>query len=160
MSRTPWALSEGWRDYEGMWNPGVEPWIAPLGVSKCHAPRIVQLPPIAQSLVPAMSKLEYNFRLQPGSVIYGVVHNDTQGLTAMQLTDVGMGHSLFQEPAAPNFSTVGDTEGWVQSLFLLPCPWPVVGEGLFTFEVWNNSIDELRAIFQLYVGEVTNCPVR
>lgn len=160
MSRTSLATSESWKDYAGMWNPAVQAWIAPLGQSKCHAPRIVQCPPIQQSLTPALRKLEYNFRLVPGSVIFGVAASENDSFT-MQLTDVGLGHSLFQEPAGPDvFSIDGHQFGMLADFFLLPCPWPVTGEGMFTLEAWNNDDNPARFIFQLLVAEVTECSVR
>ncbi len=163
MSRTSFALSESWKDYAGIWNAAVEPWIAPLGVSKCHAPRLAQIPPLEDATVPAGEKLEYNFRLPPGSVILGVCQVPAEGLFAMQLTDVGMGHALFQEPADPAtaFSHDGSIYGFVGDFCLFPCPWPVTGEGEFTLEAWNNNRDSAVVFFlQLLVAEVTSCPVR
>ncbi len=156
MSLAPWAISESWRNYGGMWNPAVEPWIIPLGDSKCHAPRVVQCPPLEQAMIDPFGKLEYNFRLLPGSVIFGALG----GAETMQLTDVGLGHGLFQEPNPPAFDIPGADLGLTESLFLFSCPWPVTGDGLFTFEAWNRQATAVRVNFQLFVAEVTTCPVR
>jgi hypothetical protein len=43
-------------------------------------------------------------------------------------------------------------------LTLLPCPWPVVGEGLFTLEAWGTP--GANFVMVLKVAEVTDCPVR
>jgi hypothetical protein len=163
MSRSPLAINESWRDYSGAWNPAVLPWIAKLEGSKCHAPRWAAIPPVAEAVIPSSGKLEYNFHLLPGSLIWGITPPITnflsQGPTAFQLTDVGVGHQLFQEPLDPLVAShVTGSVANTEDFMILPTPWPVTGAGLFTLEAWGQPGNYVFMI--LHVAEVTTCPVR
>ena len=69
MSVSSLALDSTWRDHWGMWNPYIEPQMAPLEDSKCHAARLVVLPEVGFQVFPASGKIEYNFHLPAGSII-------------------------------------------------------------------------------------------
>jgi hypothetical protein len=156
MSRSPLALYSDWRDYCGMWNPLIEPILAPLDKSECHATRLVLVPDITNILIPASGKIEFNFHLVPGSLIWGFVFDVNTGNPAVQLTDVNMGHQFFQDPVNAQFlKTQGANFGRFPSFTLLPTPHPVVGDGLFTFEAWGTPADSVILI--LGVAEVTTC---
>lgn len=158
MSLSSLALHAAWRDYWGMWNPLVEPWISPIEKSLCHAPRIAVIPELLQSTMPAGGKMQYNFHLLPGSLIWAMWPTNNP-LVSVQLTDVGLGHQFFQEPIqADQISTTGASTGYMPSFTLLPTPHPVVGDGLFTFEAWGPA--GVTFVLLLGVAEVTNCPVR
>lgn len=158
MSVSTLALDSSWRDYVGMWNSFVEPQCAPLEESSCHASRFAVIPAIEQQIVPASGKINYNFQLPAGSLVWGfwlVLSPDF----VIQLTAVDLGHKLFQEPAAAaQLITQGSDRGRYPSFTLLPCPLPVVGEGLFTLEAWGTPGDRFYMV--LGVAEVTDCPVR
>jgi hypothetical protein len=165
MSVSSLALSSsGWRDYFGMWNPFVEPWLAPLELSECHAPRLVVLPQIAYAMFSAAGKIEYNFHLVRGSIIWGLFApplalNSGSDIPTIQITDVNLQHQFFQEPISTDQLAVTDgNDGFFPPFFLLPCPHPVVGDGLFSFEAWGTPGDTF--VMLLGVGEVTPCPVR
>jgi hypothetical protein len=160
MSVSSLALFSSWRDYYGEWNALVEPQMAPLEQSSCHAPRYALLPDISHQTVPPSGKIEYNFHLPVGSIIWGMfVPNPTDDF-AMQLTDISLGHQFFQEPV---FASMLFTPGAIQTALypaatLFASPHPVVGDGLFSFEAWANPASTV--VLLLGVAEVTDCPVR
>jgi hypothetical protein len=165
MSVSSLALNPAWRDYFGIWNCYVEPMLAPLELSLCHAPRFCVLPELFTRVFPASGKMMYNFHLVPGSLIWGMFvpagdfENDNP--VSVQLTDMNLEHRFFQEPissdqicSTPPFAA----EGYFPPFMLLPCPHPVVGDGLYTFEAWGTPGDTF--VMVLGVAEVTDCPVR
>lgn len=158
MSVSSLALDSTWRDYFGVWNSFVEPQASPLEKSACHAPRFAVVPPTQLQIVPPAGKVTYNFRLRPGSIIWGFwVGNDP---FTMQLTDVNLGHKWVQEPedALAGLTTIGSDRARFPSFTLLPTPHPVVGEGLFTLEMWATPASRVWLV--LGVAEVTDCLVR
>ena len=163
MANTSLALDASWRDYYGMWNPRVEPWFAPLQDSACHGPQYRVIPDAQHQVMPKGGKIEYGFKLVPGSVIIGFWINDTG--TAVQLTDLELNHTLFEAPVNDTLLiTPGAQFGRFPSYTLLPCPWPVVGEGTFLLEAWGPASQDPTQpnTFQmvLMVAEVTDCPIR
>lgn len=159
------ALDSCWRDYGAMWNPRVEPYFAPIEESACHGPRFVRTPDAQHQIVPAGGKIEYNFHLQPGSLIIGGWYTpknapgNSGNPFTIQLTDIGLQHQFFQEPVQTDFLiTQGAQFGRFPSITLLSTPHPVVGEAFFSLEVWGTPGDFYTQV--LLVGEVTDCPVR
>lgn len=151
------SLDPSWRDYTGVWNALVEPLMAPIEESRCHAPRFVLIPDQQAQVISASGKIEYNFRLVPGSLLLGMWTTDAA--TAVQLKDLNIGHEFFQEPMNPQYlQTLGAEQGRFPSFFLFPAPHPVVGDGLFMLEAWGPAGNEYFAVLQ--VAEVTDCPVR
>jgi hypothetical protein len=76
---------------------------------------------------------------------------------------VNLGHKIFQEPVREQLLTVQQTGlgstvviGDFPSYILLPCPHPVVGDGLFMFEAWDTIGNRVQVI--LGVAEVYECP--
>lgn len=153
MSITTIALDSSWRDYSGQWNPSAEVFCAALQNSQCHDPRWVVVPSLDEQIIPASGKITFNFHIPPGSILWGLLIRG--GFTA-QLTDVGLGHSLFQEPITLGVAgTTGQLQGNLESVFVLPCPWPITGEGLFTFEAWGDPGSRVA----IYIGcaEAVQC---
>lgn len=160
MSKSPIALDSSWRDYSGSWNPMVEPLIATLENSNCHVPRLALIPDILHSVIPASGKLLFNFFLVPGSLIWGYwAGGFSSSSMVVQLTDVSMGHKFFQDPVTVQFlQTQGAAVGRFPAVTLLATPHPVVGDGLFTLEVWGQEGDIAQLI--LAVAEVSDCPAK
>lgn len=160
---TPLQLDAAWRDYWGQYNPPAAAQMQPLELSNCYRPRIVLCPDNAHQIVPQSGKIEYAFSLKPGSLVWGMLLSASASSTALQLTDINMGHKFFQEPitenlltllaiGGPPLTTIDDFPAYV----LLPCPHPVVGDGLFMFEAWTTI--GLRVQVCLLVAEVYECP--
>ncbi len=156
MARSSLALDACWVDYYGDWSSLVEPLHAPLEDSKCHACRYALIPDVNHQVIPPGGKIEFNFRLVPGSLIVGFVI--TPGF-AIQMTDIDLEHEFFQAPVTSDFLvTQGAQLGRFPSFTLLPTPHPVVGDALFSLEVWGTPGAQFACI--LLVAEVTDCPVR
>jgi hypothetical protein len=156
MARSSLALDSSWVDYYGDWSALIEPLMAPLEQSTCHAPRYVLMPDANHQVVQSGGKIEYNFRLVPGSIIIGLWL--TPGFT-IQLRDIDLEHDFFQEPVKSDFLiTQGAQFGRFPSITLLPTPHPVVGDALYSLQVWGTVGTQFVAV--LLVAEVTDCPVR
>lgn len=149
-----------------MWNPLVEPLAAPIEESRCHAPRYAVLPDAIHQTIPASGKIEYSFRLVPGSLITAfwalgksTLSSNSGNPFTIQLRDVELEHDFFQQPVQTDFLiTKGADKGRFPSFTLMPAPHPVVGDALYTLEVWGTPGDTFIMI--LLVAEVTDCPVR
>lgn len=158
---TPLILDAAWRDYWGQYNPPAAAQMQPLELSTCYRPRIVLCPDSAHQIVPQSGKIEYAFSLKPGSLVWGMLLSD-ESASALQLTDVNLGHKFFQEPIAESLLTLLQTGlGSTVTIddfppfILLPCPHPVVGDGLFMFEAW--AAIGVRVQVLLLVAEVYEC---
>ena len=163
MSVSSLSLWPTWRDYWGMWNAAMEPYLSPLELSQCHAPRYAVLPQVAQQTIPASGKVEYNFRLEPGSIIWGMFPLTTEagdfaaGAVTVQLRDIGLGHDFFQTPISTDQLQVFNGGADFPAATLI-APYPVTGDGLFAFEMWGPVGQTF--VMVLGVAEVTDCPVR
>jgi hypothetical protein len=157
MSVSSLTLFSSWRDYWADYGSFVEPLIAPIESSTCHANRYGLVPDVSHQTIPASGYTQYNFHLPVGSLIWGLFPANKD--YAVQLTDVSMGHRFFQEPLQVSLLfTAGGLNAQMPAQFLLPSPHPVVGDGLFTFEVWGDV--GTTVVMILGVAEVTDCPVR
>ena len=68
----PLNLSATWRDYWGMYNPPAVAQVAPLDNLACFRPRWLLLPDAKSEIVPASGKIDYNFFIKPGSILWGL----------------------------------------------------------------------------------------
>jgi hypothetical protein len=155
------GLETNWRDFWAMWNALVVPQVVPLEGSDCYLPRLAIMPEVGFMTFPASGKIEYNFHLKAGSIIWGFWAPETSvefNTVTIQFTDVELGHEFFQEPIETRFlMTKGTIQGWMPSYTMLPTPHPVVGTGLFTLEAWGVPGDTFFMI--LGVAEVADCLV-
>lgn len=155
---TSLTLPVTWRDWWGMYRPAAVAQFGQLAQSGCHRPRYALLPADQTiAIVPPGKRIEYGFRLKPGSVIWGFYAASQSFL--VQLTDVQFNHRFFQEPfdltlLAPPAPPTDPALSWMP----LPCPHPVTGDGLFVFEAWNTSGGASRVSLVLGVAEVDECP--
>ncbi len=157
MSRSSLSAWACWRDYWGMWNAYNEPQFAPLERSPCHAVRLALAPDIQSQVIGASGAINYNFYLVPGSLIWGFWVTPVSGVS-MQLTDISLAHEFFQGPVKTSFLQTPDADTRFPSYFMLPTPHPVVGDGLFSLEMWGPV--GTRVYLILGVAEVTTCPVK
>lgn len=160
MALSSLALDSSWVDFYGDWASAVEPFVKAIENSGCHAPRLALVPDIYNQVIPASGKIEYNFHLPPGSLIWGFWAGQMSNLeNQLQITDVALGYTLFQDPITAKFLvTYGSEVGRFPSYMILPGPHPVVGDGLFTLEVWGDPGDVAALI--LGVAEVTDCAIK
>ena|SRR5579871_3483648 len=156
MSVSSLALDSGWVHYVGDWSSRVEPRLAPIDKNLCYAPRLALIPSTDKQVIPSGGKIQFNFFLVSGSLIWGWWL--LPGFQ-MQLTDLNIEHEFCQEPATTDFMiTVGAQFGRFISPTLFPTPHPVVGDGLFQLEAWGPPNSVFYAV--LGVAEVTKCQVR
>lgn len=156
-------LDAAWRDYWNLWGPPSNAQISPIADSKCYLPRERMVPDSSTQIMPASGKIEYNFVVAPGSIMFVISAGPSSSLPfTFQLTDVAIGHRLFQEPSStqslPNSRNLaGNATGQVSAAnyALLPTPWPVVGDGLFTCEIWGTPLS--RYFLILGFAEVSEC---
>lgn len=161
---TPLNLDANWREYWGQFYPPAAAQLQPLELAGCYRPRMVLLPDLASQVVPDSGKIEYAFSLKAGSIVWGLYayKSDT---TAVQITDVNLGHKFFQEPVRLKFLTMQEPGLGTQvdlavdfesmPYLLLPGPHPVVGDGLFLFEAWQTIATRICIV--LLVAEVYVC---
>ena len=144
---TPFQVDAAWRDYWNLWAPPANAQFAPIADSSCYLPRIRMVPDTATQIMPPSGKLQYNFTVAPGSLMWAIWAGPFAQLPfTFQLTDIQIGHKLFQEPcstlALPNAGNVvvGDAASApsAANYGLLPTPWPIVGDGLLTAELWGT----------------------
>jgi hypothetical protein len=153
-------LDSAWRDYWNLWSPPSNAQIAPIADSSCYLPRLRMIPDTSQQIMPAFGKIEYNFEVAPGSIMWAIWAGPSAQLPyTFQLTDVAIGHQLFQQPASTqslcNSSNVVGGQTSPYNYSLLPTPWPVVGDGLFTAEIWGTPGKRYYLI--LGFAEVNEC---
>ena len=158
---TPIQLDTAWREYWNLWSPPAVAQIAPLADSRCYAPRIRMVPDVNQQIMPTAGKIEFDFTLEPGSLIWCLWAGPSAQLDfTFQLTQVELDHPLFEEPSSTrslpnsvNAQSSGNTSPY--NYAMLPTPWPVVGEGLFMVEIWGTAA--LRYFLMLGIAEVSEC---
>lgn len=163
MANTSLSLDACWRDYYANWNAKVEPLFAPLQDSNCHGPQLRVIPDAQHQVFPTGGKIEYGFKLVPGSAIFGFWIGNTG--TAINLTAMDLGHKLFEDPVNDTLLiTQGAQFGRFPSFTLLPISLPSVGEGNFLLEAWGtpsqNPTQPNTFQMVLLVAEVTDCPIR
>ena len=109
---------------------------------RCYTPRLYVAPDLASNLLEnappgilANGYAEYGLTITPGSIIIGAYLFGTATTSFMlQITDMSLDHAIYDQPvpawflqnAKGDFPTLWDT------------PHPVVGEGLFRMEFWNQ----------------------
>jgi hypothetical protein len=159
---SPFQLDTAWRDYWNLWGPPSNAQISPIADSKCYLPRMRMVPDTSTQIMSASGKIEYNFVVAPGSIMWAIWAGPSANLPfTFQLTDVAIGHRLFQEPCStqslPNSNNAVSSGGQISAAnyALLPTPWPVVGDGLFTCEIWGTPLS--RYFLILGFAEVNEC---
>ena len=115
--------------------------LAPLAYDDCYRPRFYMgLDTLAQQ-VPSQSTGGYSavgLHIQPGSLIYGLVVNSNYNASAqwsIQVTDMAMGLTFWSDPISAAFLSQPKPGNYPN---LLRHPRPVIGDGLYRVEVWNQ----------------------
>lgn len=131
--------------------------LAPVAYDSCYRPRLyVALDSIAQML-PTQANggyVSYKMHVLPGSLMYGIQIDGvygTQPAWMMQITDEAMGLKLFSDPVSQAF--LANSKG-PNYPYLFRHPRPVVGEGSFKVEVWNQLDDSQSVVPVFAVLEV------
>lgn len=156
---TPFQLDAWWREYWGQYNPMSAAQCAPLEFAGCYRPSIRMMPDVTQAIVPANGKIDYNFQLKPGSIIWALYRPQGTGGLVFQFTDVNLDHKFFQEPVLSQTLAqslpAGVNPADFENFLFLPAPHPVVGDGLMYLEVWDTPGQ--RVVAGLGIAELFEC---
>lgn len=135
---TPLQIDSYTRDLDGEYDAYAIAQLAPLAYDSCYRPRLVVGLDSQSQLVAASSSVQYGMHVQPGSLIYGMVVGSDYGPAAnwsMWVTDLNMGLHMTSDPIAQTFLVNFKGNNYP---YLFRAPRPVVGDGSFLVEVWNQ----------------------
>ncbi len=148
---SPLQLDPLTRDYYGHSDAYAIGQLAPLALrSDCYQPKFYKAPPSQDELIFAYQYVTYGLNLTPGSLIFGfylpaLVSTSNPPQFNLQVTDVNLNHSFWDEPVPSIFAGNYKPEYLSQAVAqaasfpaLLSAPHPVVGDGLFNFEFWDT----------------------
>lgn len=134
MSVNSLSLDAARVDYYGDWTAQANEGFEQIADSDCFDPLLVIVPGQGQVVTPASGTVQFNFQLDPGSRIIAAWIAPSTGI--FQITDLCNGHELIQDAGSGLGPTGLGPVGEAVSFFLLPCPWVVMGSGLFSFQAW------------------------
>ena len=148
------------RDYYGHYDAWVIAQLAPLAENTCYQPRFYKAPASQDELIPAYGTAQYGLKLSPGDLIYGTylpatLPNWTPLEFSVQIVDSSLRHSLFDSPIPSIFLANAKPTGVsanplkaAGAIFAFPNlwtrPYPVVGDGLFMIDIWNQAASQQR----------------
>jgi len=169
---SPLSLNQLTRDLWGQYDASAIALLAPLADDPCYTIKFYKAPADDDEVMAANAYIAYGMKISPGSIIFGfylpcvpVAGNlDASAPPAfnVQITDVSMEHKWFDDPVASLFLSNYKPE--IQSVValqtgsfpnLLCAPYPVVGNGLFSVELWETSGEEQR--IELVFGVLEVC---
>lgn len=154
----PLSLYPFYRETWGAFDPVALAQISPLAYDDCYEPDYYKAPDDDQEIIPAGGYLKYGLSVTPGSIIWGIYHkiatNTTSPGFVFKVTDMSLGLELFDVPQ-PDMFVANLVPGNFPWLFV--GPYPVVGDGLFNVEFWNNSGAPLRCNLVFLACEVRKC---
>lgn len=170
---SPLSLDQLTRDTWGSYDAAAIQQLARPANDPCYRPKFYKSPDSADELMAGNGYASHGLKITPGSLIYGfylpmpLSYNLAGGLTqlnaivamqfSVQITDVSMDHKFFDEPIPAWFLSNYKPTFLGSSLLqvgafpnLLCAPYPVVGSGLFSVEIWNASASQQR--IELVIG--------
>lgn len=169
---SPLSLDQLTRDLWGQYDGAAIAQIADLAAEGCYQPKFYKAPADDQEVMQSGDYATYGLKITPGSIIYGLylpcdpVQNEQSNSAPpqfnVQITDVTLKRKWFDDPIwslfLANYKPTFQSQVALQSGSfpnLLPCPYPVVGSGLFMVELWNTSDVEQR--IELVFGVLEVC---
>jgi len=157
-------LGQFQRDLWGSYDALAIAQIAPLAKGR-YQPKWYKAPDVANSAFAAFGYVDFGLAITPGSLIYGFcLPADPSTLLPaqfnLQITDNALKHKFWDEPIPSVFvgnynpSMLDVNKQRISSFPSLLCsPYPVVGEGLFSIEIWETSGSAQRIELVLAVLE-------
>ena len=135
---TPLQIDSYTRDLWGEYDPLSIAEISPLAYDPCLKPRIIPCLDPQSQYVAALDHAQAVIRIAPESYILGFLCGSayTSLLYLFQMKDLELNRTIFSEPVSQ--AMLVNTKG-VNYPNLLNEPYPVVGQGRFLFEVWNQQ---------------------
>ena len=160
---TPLSLYPFLRDTWGSFDPLAIAQLAALSNDPCYQPKYYGIPDNNKEVIPANGNINYGLQITPGSLIWGVLHNQAVGNNdnpgfVFNLKDIDMDLMIWEGAIPDAFVAGTNLTGPGFFPWLLTSPYPVVGRGLFSVNIYNNSGAPLRCNLTLGVLEVVKCP--
>ena len=163
---SPLSLDSLTRDYWGSFDAAIIAQLAPLCDNDCYQPKIYRAPAVSAEVFAGGGYVSYGLKITPGSIIIGFylppavlttspgpgpmipapVLSVVPGQFTVQIRDMSLDHKFWDQPvpsymlANAKLTYLGLSEN-VAGAFpnFLDCPYPVVGNGLFSVEIWEGS---------------------
>jgi hypothetical protein len=147
-----------YRETWGSFDPMALAQLASLAYDPCYQPKLYKAPDDDQEIIPNGGYLKYGLEITPGSLIWGIYHVPPAGFSepgfVYKVTDMSLGIELWDTPTPDLFVSNNQASPFP---WLFSSPYPVVGNGLFNVEFWNNSGGALRCNLVFGVAEVNQC---
>jgi len=145
------------RDYYGAFDAYVVAQLAPLATDDCYQPKIYRAPANVDEVVAARGYVSFGMKVTPGAIFYGFYlppitpANNLPNQFNVQIRDESLKHDWFDQPV-PSFFLGNDRPTYLsvgQNVIgsapnLLDAPYPVVGNGLFSVQIWETSNAQQR----------------
>lgn len=154
---SPLSLDCLTRDYYGSWDAYMLAQLAPLADNPCYQPKIYRAPALSNEVITANKYASFGLKITPGAIVYGFFlppsSNTSQlpGQFNVQIRDMSLKHDWWNQPIPsyfvannkPTYLAVGqDIVG--SSPNLIDAPYPVVGSGLLSVQLWETSGEDQR----------------
>lgn len=148
---SPLSLDSQTRDYYGAFDAAIIAQLAPLAEHKCYQPKLYRAPALSASNPPAFGYVSYGLKITPGALIYGFFLPPARSSFLpvpfnVQIRDESLKMNWFDQPVPsyflantkPTFINSAQNEIGSAANFLVS-PYPVVGNGLFLVEMWDQG---------------------
>jgi hypothetical protein len=154
---SPLSLDTLTRDYYGSWDAYILAQLAPLADNECYQPKIYRAPSLSNEVVTANKYTSFGLKITPGAIVYGFYlppssqSSNLPGEFNVQITDVSLKHDWFDQPI-PSYFLGNNKPSYlsasqdVLATFpnLLDAPYPIVGRGLLSVQLWETSGEDQR----------------
>lgn len=154
---SPLSLDCFTRDYYGSFDALILAQLAPLCDNPCYQPKVYRAPALSNELIAADGYASFGLKITPGAIIYGFYlppsspTSQLPGAFNVQIRDTSLKMYWFDQPIPSVFlgnnkpSYLSVAQNVIGSFpNLLDAPYPVVGSGLFSVELWETSHSQQR----------------
>jgi hypothetical protein len=153
---SPLSLDALTRDTWGSYDAYAIAQLAPLAYESCYQPKFYKAPDLASELFAPYAYVNFGLKITPGSLVYGIYlpadpNTNVPPPFSLQVTDAALNHKWWDEPIPSYFvgnykATYLDTNKFQIGSFpnLFDAPYPIVGEGLLSVEIWETSGNQQR----------------
>jgi len=156
---SPLSLDTLTRDYFGSFDAYILAQLAPLAENDCYEPKIYRAPSISNEVIPANGYASVGLKITPGAIVYGFYlppssqDSNLPGSFNVQITDMSFKpkYDWWDQPIpsymiANNKPTYLSASQDVVGSFpnLIEAPYPIVGKGLLSVQIWESSGSQQR----------------
>jgi hypothetical protein len=149
---SPLSLDGQTRDDWGCFDAAIIAQLAPLAENDCYQPKIYRAPSVPTESMAALAYVTFGLKITPGSIIYGIYLPPASPTVAtpeqfnVQIRDESLKSNWFDQPIPSYFlanaklTYLSVPQNVVGAFpYLLDAPYPVVGNGLFSVQIWETS---------------------